>query len=94
MDVTYGLDIKDPNDRFNVLLGNFGSAFERAFAPGKYLVEVFPVLRHLPAWFPGATFHRDAAGYRTIFTAMRNEPFDQSLQNLVCICNQALHDTR
>ena len=47
-----------------------------------------------PAWFPGATFHRDAAGYRTIFTAMRNEPFDQSLENLVCICSQALHDTR
>ena len=29
-------------------------------APGRYLVEVIPALKYLPAWFPGAGFKREA----------------------------------
>jgi hypothetical protein len=32
--------------------------FTDAVAPGKYLVSSFPVLKHIPSWFPGAGFKR------------------------------------
>ncbi|KAJ2927403.1 hypothetical protein H1R20_g9694, partial [Candolleomyces eurysporus] len=34
------------------------TAFATARTPGKYLVNTFPILRHIPAWFPGAGFRR------------------------------------
>ncbi|KAM5539706.1 hypothetical protein V8D89_006519 [Ganoderma adspersum] len=84
MDITYGLDVAGADNRFIGLLANFAEAFQSAFSPGKYLVEMFPVLRHVPPWFPGATFHRDATLYRQSFSAMRNEPFDRTLDNMRC----------
>ncbi len=84
MDITYGLDVAGADTRFIRLVAEFAEAFQSAFAPGKYLVEMFPVLRNVPAWVPGATFHRDAALYRKSFSAMRNEPFDRTLDNMVC----------
>ncbi|KAI1790111.1 CyP450 monooxygenase [Ganoderma leucocontextum] len=82
MDITYGLDVAGSDNRFVALLADFAEAFEAAFAPGKYLVEMFPLLRNVPAWFPWATFHRDASLYRESFSAMRNEPFDRTLENM------------
>ncbi|PIL29307.1 cytochrome P450 [Ganoderma sinense ZZ0214-1] len=83
MDITYGLDVVGADNRFISLLADFAEAFQSAFSPGKYLVETFPILRHVPPWFPGATFHQDAALYKKSFSAMRDEPFDKTLDNMV-----------
>ena len=38
--------------------------FSEVMTPGRYLVEHFPALAHIPSWFPGAKFKRDAEKWR------------------------------
>ena len=83
MEVTYGLDVTGADERFLGLLAQVAEDFESAFTPGKYLVENFPILRNLPTWFPCAAFHRDATLFKKSFSAVRNEPFDRTLENMV-----------
>ena len=46
------------------LFRDFLDVGTRISVAGRYLVEVAPVLRHVPAWFPGAQFKREAAEVR------------------------------
>ncbi|THU91607.1 cytochrome P450, partial [Dendrothele bispora CBS 962.96] len=41
----------------------------------KYIADVFPWLKYLPSWFPGATFKRTALGARQHFADARELPF-------------------
>ncbi|KAJ6555570.1 cytochrome P450 [Mycena vulgaris] len=44
-------------------------------AVGGFFVDVFPFLRHVPAWVPGAGFQRRAKGWASTFDAMVDQPF-------------------
>jgi cytochrome P450 len=44
-------------------------------ASAGYLVDLVPFLRHIPDWFPGAQFKRDAKEWRAITKAAMCEPF-------------------
>ncbi|QRW11146.1 cytochrome P450 family protein [Ceratobasidium sp. AG-Ba] len=48
-----------------------------------YWVNDFPILRYVPAWFPGAKFKRDAIQYRERQAKIRAEPFELVLKNVV-----------
>ncbi|KAG6861014.1 hypothetical protein C0995_004867 [Termitomyces sp. Mi166 len=43
--------------------------------PGAMLVNALPILRHIPAWFPGAGFHTFAADCRQLTSQMLEVPF-------------------
>ncbi|KAG9043860.1 hypothetical protein FS837_009051 [Tulasnella sp. UAMH 9824] len=45
-------------------------------ASAGYLVDLFPLLKHVPSWFPGAQFQRDAASWRKHMTDLRNLMID------------------
>ena len=60
MEVVYGIELSE-GDKFLSIAKKGAEIFSKALSPGRYLVEVFPVLVHLPAWFPGAKFKRDVA---------------------------------
>ncbi|PYH76350.1 cytochrome P450 oxidoreductase OrdA-like protein [Aspergillus uvarum CBS 121591] len=49
--------------------------FSVAMLPATYLVDYLPFLRHLPAWFPGASFIRTARGYKKTVTAFSDLPY-------------------
>ncbi|PYI28700.1 cytochrome P450 oxidoreductase OrdA-like protein [Aspergillus indologenus CBS 114.80] len=49
--------------------------FSVAMLPATYLVDYLPFLRHLPAWFPGASFIRTARGYKQTVTAFSDLPY-------------------
>ena len=51
---TYGVDVAPDNDK-NVALMEKVLQSVQAFAPGRFLVQYFPVLGHVPTWFPVAT---------------------------------------
>lgn len=67
--------------------------------PGNYLVDVIPLcelilifkeqffinllVRFIPAWFPGATFQRDAQRFRKLADKVLNMPFDTVRKNMV-----------
>nr|VWP00930.1 Protein kinase domain-containing protein [Ganoderma boninense] len=60
MEVVYGIELTE-GDKFLSIAKKGAEIFSKALSPSRYLVELFPVLVHLPAWFPGAKFKRDVA---------------------------------
>ena len=43
---------------------------------GRFWVDLLPVLRYIPTWFPGAEFHQHAARTRLVSTQTRNQGFE------------------
>ncbi|KAF7327105.1 Cytochrome P450 [Mycena kentingensis (nom. inval.)] len=76
MSVAYGLDVQPQNDPHVALALGFGEVFSRVVTPGRYLVENIPALKHVPAWFPGAGFKRQALAWRGITNDVRKVPFE------------------
>ncbi|KAG8739604.1 hypothetical protein FRC12_016266 [Ceratobasidium sp. 428] len=74
--MAYGHEVKSPNDRFVQNAEEIMQAFSDALRPGRWLVDVFPVLRYIPAWFPLAPFRRQIRAWQRLGRAYRNEPFD------------------
>ena len=86
MRVSYGIEVDDPHHELVVLEENLVKTFTDAFIPGKYLVEALPLLRHLPTWFPGTQFHKDAAAYKKVIAESLDKPFNVMLNNMVRCC--------
>ena len=55
---SYGIDDMSQNELFIHNAQSIVEAFANAMTPGKYWVNVFPVLRHVPEWVPGAGFQK------------------------------------
>ncbi|CAE6513216.1 unnamed protein product [Rhizoctonia solani] len=53
-----------------------------ALMPGRWLVEMIPLLRFVPVWFPGATFKRKAKEWAESTNRHRQAPFDYVVKNL------------
>ncbi|RAL13463.1 cytochrome P450 [Aspergillus homomorphus CBS 101889] len=49
--------------------------FSVAMLPATYAVDFIPILRYLPAWFPGAGFVRTARQYKKTVTAFSDLPY-------------------
>ncbi|KAI0768267.1 CyP450 monooxygenase [Trametes elegans] len=79
MRVSYGIDVADEDDPYVAAVEEGVATFNEAFVPGAFLVETFPVLRHVPRWFPGGGFKRTAAAWRAIAHHMRDAPFARTL---------------
>ncbi|KAL4253383.1 cytochrome P450 family protein [Abortiporus biennis] len=58
VEATYGHKVEDQNDSFVKMSIRVNEILEGAGVPGTSLVDVFPFLRHLPSWFPGAWYVR------------------------------------
>ena len=59
--VVYGIKVSSPHDEWIALAEEGQKIVDDAYTPGRYLVEVLPILRHVPLWMPGARFKRSAA---------------------------------
>ncbi|KAK2042897.1 cytochrome P450 [Colletotrichum somersetense] len=46
-----------------------------AFVPGNFLVDIFPLLRYIPSWVPGAGFQKIAKELRTMFFRSGDKPY-------------------
>ncbi|KAJ7596168.1 cytochrome P450 [Mycena floridula] len=52
--VTYGYDIKPVDDEYVQLADEAIRRLSQAMNPGSFLVDFLPILKYVPAWFPGA----------------------------------------
>ncbi|RXW13333.1 hypothetical protein EST38_g12520 [Candolleomyces aberdarensis] len=50
--------------------------------PGRWLVDVLPLLKYVPSWFPGAEWKRQGAVWRSWQDDMRTKPFNVVLANM------------
>ncbi|KAI0820142.1 cytochrome P450 [Trametes gibbosa] len=73
--VAYGIDVQPKNDPYIATAETALHAMSMAGNAGAYLVDYIPFLKHVPSWFPGATFKRQAAEWRKATNAMVEVPF-------------------
>ncbi|KAF5314830.1 hypothetical protein D9619_007202 [Psilocybe cf. subviscida] len=82
MSIAYGYDIKPQKDYFVTLAKDAVSRISLAILPGAVLVNVVPILRHLPPWFPGAGFQKGATETKEMTTQMKEVPFQWVQKNM------------
>ena len=75
LSVIYGYDVLSNDDSFVKLVESTEKAFTVGPLP-KWLVNGFPLLRHIPSWFPGAGFKRYAKAMRDKWHQVMNVPFN------------------
>ncbi|KAF4582386.1 hypothetical protein EYR38_002506 [Pleurotus pulmonarius] len=53
--IVYGLDAQEKDDPYIKMYDNAQNHLKLSFI-GSYMVDTFPILRHIPRWMPGAGF--------------------------------------
>lgn len=71
------------DDEYVQLASTVVSSISLSSLPGKFWVEYFPILRHLPSWIPGTYFKKYAEGNRPASLKLLNQPFDEMKEKLV-----------
>ncbi|KAF9261871.1 cytochrome P450 [Marasmius fiardii PR-910] len=75
LEIAYGYQIQDHNDPY-VQLADYAQVSAReAGIPGTFLVDYIPLLKHVPAWFPGASFKAKAEVWARDVDRVRNNPW-------------------
>ncbi|KAJ3492026.1 hypothetical protein NLI96_g262 [Meripilus lineatus] len=79
MDITYGHRIISNDDPYLQMADRVSRIAFESGNFGTNLVDIFPILKNLPAWFPGAWFIRWGQGmsYFTLIQQMRDWPFKE-----------------
>lgn len=75
MNVTYGIDVQESDDPYIALAEEALSGINEAAIPGAFWIDLFPILKHVPSWLPGAGFQKKAALWREVNTATIEKPF-------------------
>ncbi|KAM5530763.1 hypothetical protein V8D89_015570 [Ganoderma adspersum] len=74
----YGIDITPGDQRFVPLLHAALEGPTEAFLQGSFLVDYIPILRHVPAWVPGAGFQKKFARWRHLAAELLEKPFAEA----------------
>ncbi|KXN81432.1 O-methylsterigmatocystin oxidoreductase [Leucoagaricus sp. SymC.cos] len=90
--LTYGLLIKQVNDPWMALAEEGLTCITSAVLPRKWVVDIFPFLKHLPEWFPGVGFQTWAKKGRELITQFFNEPFEASKKLIVILNDGSLEE--
>ncbi|KAF7776140.1 hypothetical protein Agabi119p4_4533 [Agaricus bisporus var. burnettii] len=74
--ITYGYEAQEFKDPFVQLADQATEQFSLATAPGGFLVDLIPALRHVPLWFPGAGFRHKALAWGSTLCDMVGRPYE------------------
>ncbi|KAI0740352.1 cytochrome P450 98A3 [Earliella scabrosa] len=83
MRIAYGVDLQHANDEHFAMIERMAEVGATIAAPGRFLVEVIPWLRFLPAWLPGAEFKRYAEGAKRDILHIVNYLFETAKELMV-----------
>ncbi|KAG1721199.1 cytochrome P450 [Suillus paluster] len=75
MKVIYGIEIAPRGDKYIEIAEEALDGMAKVAALGAFLVDIFPLLKHVPAWVPGAGFQKKAAAWKRAVLSMRDLPF-------------------
>ena len=84
LSMTYSIDVQPNNDPYIKIAEEALAATSEILIPGAFLVDIIPILKYLPEWFPGAKFQRKAAVIRKHAETMRNATFEATEKLMVC----------
>ena len=71
-----------------------GYGIAQAGIPGAFLVDLLPILKYVPSWFPGAGFQKKAARWRKAINTMAERPFRHVQEQLVQVHFLRAHELR
>ena len=83
MSVTYDIKIKDSNDPYILKADEALDGMLQAGIPGAFLVDLIPILKYVPAWFPGAGFKRKASHWSKVNADVVEKPFQFVAEQVV-----------
>ena len=73
--MTYGINVLPYNDPYIKIAEEAVAANAPLLIPGAFLVDIIPILKYVPEWFPGAKFQSTAAMTREHAARIRNTTF-------------------
>ena len=71
------------NDPLTFIAEDAMDKFSQATQPGRFLVDVFPWLRFVPEWFPGAGWKKTARAWRQSRDRMYDIGYEWTLEQIV-----------
>ena len=84
MKIGYGITVQESNDPYVSIAEEAFNGFAEAGVPGAFLVvDLFPILKYVPSWFPGASFQKKAARWREAINTTAENPFRHVQEQLV-----------
>ena len=80
----YSINVHPYNDPYIKIAEEAMEAIAELLVPGTFLVDIIPILKYIPEWFPGANFQRKAAMMRKHAAIIRNTTFAATKELMVC----------
>lgn len=71
------------NDPLTLLAAETQVIFNQATQPGRFLVDVFPWLRFVPEWFPGAGWKKTTREWRQVCDRSLDTGYMWALEQIV-----------
>ena len=82
--LTYGMNIHEDDDsEYTNIAEIVLAAHAEAGHPGSFLVDLFPIMRFIPAWFPGAAWKKKANFWRELGEYFADTPWNIVKEQLV-----------
>ena len=82
--MTYSINVRPYNDPHIKIAEEAIGAIAELMVPGAFLVDIIPILKYVPKWFPGAKFQSKAVVMRKYAAIMRNTTFAATEELMVC----------
>jgi len=92
MKVAYGIDVQESDDPYIMIAEEAVNGAKQAAVPGAFLVDLLPILKYVPSWFPGAGFQKKAAHWRKVNETMTEKPFRYVEEQLVGGLSSRAHE--
>ena len=83
MNIGYGISVQESDDPYISIAEEALDGVSQAGVPGAFWVDLIPVLKYVPSWFPGAGFQKKAARWREVTNTMAVRPFHYVKEQLV-----------
>ena len=83
MKIGYGIAVQESDDPYISIAEEVMNGVAQAGIPGSFWVDLFPILKYVPSWFPGAGFKKKAARVREASNIMAERPFQHVQEQLV-----------
>lgn len=92
--MTYGVDIRPINDPNLQVARLANAAVIDCLTTGSTSVDVFPLLKHLPSWVPGASFHEKAKMSRQYAKYLKEGVYTEGRNKMVISLFRYLYLTK
>ncbi|TFK92563.1 O-methylsterigmatocystin oxidoreductase [Polyporus arcularius HHB13444] len=83
MKIIYDNDVESEIEEQMIRVQMTQDGISQGLVPGKYLVEFFPFIRHLPSWFLGAELRVKSTEWRNAANDLKNIPYNRVIEEMV-----------